>query len=74
MQDGKRVGHAHGGNAQEHLTWDLLFGIYVEVIRLSLIRGATTMPKKEPLQALTAFQLIREPKLVVLVGEFQEVE
>ena len=44
------------------------------MVDLSLIRGTATMPEKEPLQTLAAFQLIVEPKLVVFVGEFEEVE
>lgn len=55
-------------------TWNLLFGKFVEVVHLSLIRGAATVPEKEPLQTLAAFQLILEPELVVFVGEFEEVE
>ena len=55
-------------------TWDLLFGKFVEVVHLSLIRGTATMPEKEPLQTLAALQLILKPKLVILVGEFKEVE
>lgn len=44
------------------------------MIHLSLIRGTATVPEEEPLQTLAAFQLILEAKLVVLVGEFEEVE
>lgn len=44
------------------------------MVHLSLIRGTATMPEKEPLQTLIAFELILEPELVVLVGEFKKVE
>ena len=32
------------------------------------------MPEEEPLQGLVAFELIRKSEMVILVGEFQEVE
>lgn len=63
-----------GQKARVNRTWDLLFGKFVEVVHLPLVRGTATMPEKEPLQTLTAFQFILEAKLVVFVGEFEEVE
>jgi len=45
-----------------------------EMIDLSLIGCPAPMPEEQPLQTLVSLQLVLEAKLVVLVGEFEEVE
>jgi hypothetical protein len=56
------------------LTLDLLGSRSQKVVSLSLVWGTGPVPKESPLESLAALQLIREAKLVLLIGHLQEVK
>lgn len=44
------------------------------MVGLALIGSTAAVPEKQPLQALAALEFVLEPKLVLFVKLFQEVE
>lgn len=55
-------------------TFNLLWRRSRKMVRLSLVRRATAVPEKGPLQRLVALQLVLEPKRVVLVVELEQIQ
>ena len=55
-------------------TGNLLRRSSAEVIDLSLVRGATTMPKEHPLQRLVPLELVLKAKLIFLVGKLEQIQ
>lgn len=44
------------------------------MVDLALIGSTAAVPEKQPLQALVALEFVGEPKLVLFVSDFQQVE
>ena len=56
------------------LTWDLLLCEFGEVVYLSLIRRAATMPEEQPLKCFVSLEFVREAEDVFLVGELDKIQ